>query len=162
MNIRDLITEEGLASIYSGERKGCHSSRHWHNVGTVGLMLAYLEGADPTVPLLFSVYHDCRRSNDGYDPEHGLRASRLAISHYALGHLKVNSTQLDKLVYACVHHSDGLLSPNDLEVACCWDADRIDLVRVGFEVDASLLTTSSAKKLASNNVGIYSGVCDCG
>ena len=38
--------------------------------------------------------------------------------------------QLDKLCYAMRHHSGGDVS-DDATIQTCWDADRLDLGRVG-------------------------------
>lgn len=82
------------------------------------------------------------RENDGRDPEHGPRAAALARELAADGLLPV---ELDTLVEACELHADGLVT-DDPVVGACWDADRLDLWRVGQIVDPSLLSTTEARR----------------
>lgn len=48
------------------------------------------------------------------------------------------------LSYACMHHSNGLLEA-DLTVQVCWDADRLDLGRVGNVPSPKRLCTPAAR-----------------
>jgi uncharacterized protein len=48
------------------------------------------------------------------------------------------------LYVACADHADGL-TEGDVTVQTCWDADRLDLGRVGTTPDPSLLCTDAAK-----------------
>ena len=48
------------------------------------------------------------------------------------------------LAYACTRHSDGLRQA-DVTVQVCWDADRLDLGRVGLVPDPDRLCTSAAR-----------------
>lgn len=48
------------------------------------------------------------------------------------------------LVEACTGHSDGGVEA-DVTVQTCWDADRLDLGRVGIKPDAKYLCTAAAK-----------------
>ena len=50
-----------------------------------------------------------------------------------------------ELLYdACAHHTDGLIDGN-VTVQTCWDADRLDLGRVGTTPDCEYLCTPYAK-----------------
>jgi uncharacterized protein len=55
---------------------------------------------------------------------------------------------IDLLYYACEWHTHGEVSP-DPTIGACWDADRLDLVRVGIIPDQSLLSTAAAQEMAS-------------
>jgi uncharacterized protein len=48
------------------------------------------------------------------------------------------------LAYAVRHHSDGLIEA-DVTVQTCWDADRLDLGRVGIIPRADRLCTEQAR-----------------
>ena len=48
------------------------------------------------------------------------------------------------LGYACTHHSDGLREA-EVTVQVCWDADRLDLGRVGHVPDPERLCTPAAR-----------------
>ena len=89
--------------------KGIHGLPHWARVRRNGLWLAPYTQADPAVVEAFAFVHDLERHNDDYDPEHGLRAARLAHEvHGSL--LGLTSTQVRQVCTACEGHSDGLHS----------------------------------------------------
>ena len=160
--LKDFLTEEACKEVFAGERKGCHSSAHWFKVAQLGVLIATAEEVDPTVPFLFGFYHDCRRDNDGYDPEHGHRAAVLAHSHFQKGWLNISVANLDLLMFACEHHNKGAVDEECKIVSACWDADRLDLPRVGIQTDPKFLGTDTAKKLANYQFNFYNGECTCG
>jgi uncharacterized protein len=121
-----------------------HGLAHWERVCRNGLDLAAeTEGADADVVLFFALVHDSMRLNDGYDPEHGRRGSALARELVA-GSLPLEPRQIDLLTAACDDHADGFVS-GDPTIGACWDADRLDLPRVGIEPEARLLSTAAAQ-----------------
>jgi uncharacterized protein len=52
---------------------------------------------------------------------------------------------MDLLAHACRYHSDGR-SLGDATVLTCWDADRLDLGRVGIAPRADRLCTAAARQ----------------
>ena len=56
----------------------------------------------------------------------------------------MSDERFDLLVYACRHHS-GRLQEAEPEVMACWDADRLDLLRVGIVPDPQRLCTPFAR-----------------
>ena len=52
--------------------------------------------------------------------------------------------ELGLLVVACQGHSDGQ-THEDVTVSTCWDADRLDLGRVGIRPDPRRLCTAAAR-----------------
>ena len=52
---------------------------------------------------------------------------------------------MDLLVEACAGHSDGFTKA-DITVQTCWDADRLDLGRVGIEPHPKYLCTEVARE----------------
>lgn len=122
---------------------GIHGAPHWSRVRENGLRLAGMNGAKPEVVELFAFLHDSRRVDDGADPGHGRRAVGLALS--LRGTLVTLSDEdFDLLAYACTHHSSGMTEA-DITVQTCWDADRLDLGRVGIMPRAIYLCTPAAK-----------------
>lgn len=95
---------------------------------------------------LFALLHDCRRQNEGRDPEHGVRAAEFAQELYNIGMLGLDSGQLATLKYAMIHHNGGQVS-GDPTIGVCWDADRLDLPRVGTTPNIDLMSTQYARKL---------------
>ena len=51
---------------------------------------------------------------------------------------------MDILGFACEEHTNGGVG-SDPTVGVCWDADRLNLWRVGIEPDPRLLSTQAAK-----------------
>lgn len=78
---------------------------------------------------LFGLLHDSCRLNDGRDPKHGERAAEFAHSIHG-DFYSLNPKQLDKLCLALKDHSGENVS-TDATIQTCWDADRLDLGRVG-------------------------------
>ena len=54
----------------------------------------------------------------------------------------------DQLTYACRWHTKRRLS-EDLTIAICWDADRLDLTRIGATVNPYFLNTPQAREIAA-------------
>ncbi|HEX5136248.1 MAG TPA: hypothetical protein VFY93_04695, partial [Planctomycetota bacterium] len=102
-------------------------------------------GARPRVVELFAFLHDARRESDAHDPQHGARAADLARS-LAGRSFALDAADLDLLVAACRDHSEGL-TEGDVTVQTCWDADRLDLGRVGRRPRPDLLCTAAARDL---------------
>ena len=121
-----------------------HGIDHWMRVLYNGRMLAKYTHANLNVVELFAIIHDCQRDNDNYDLEHGRRAAEYvyAIRNYWLD---INEQEMELLVEACKYHSDGLINA-DITVQTCWDADRLDLGRVGIKPIPERLCTEAAKK----------------
>ncbi|MBB6099907.1 uncharacterized protein HNR42_003367 [Deinobacterium chartae] len=120
-----------------------HGPDHWDRVRLIGERLAVRSGADLEVVRLFSVFHDCLRQTDSWDPGHGSRGARRARE--LNGELfALSEARLRLLTYACDHHTDGEIS-DDPTIGTCWDADRLELPRVGIVPDPRLLSTEAAR-----------------
>jgi uncharacterized protein len=123
---------------------GIHGAAHWARVRLNGLQLAALTGARVDVVETFAFVHDCRRRNDAADRGHGERAATYAMAiNDDLLHL--DSAGLEQLVMACASHSDGRMA-GDVTVLTCWDADRLDLGRIGITPDPRRLCTDAARR----------------
>lgn len=122
---------------------GIHGAPHWARVRHNGLILAELTGANTRIVEYFAFIHDLGRQNDDYDPEHGFRAANIA-ERIAGDLIDVSQRELDLLIEACHGHSDGHLEA-DVTVMTCWDADRLDLGRVGICPDPNRLCTEVAR-----------------
>lgn len=122
---------------------GFHGKDHWLRVLKNGRELAVHTGANLRVVELFALIHDSQREHEGDDPEHGHRAAEYARSLQGVW-FDLTRQELELLVYACRYHSDGFIEA-DLTVQVCWDADRLDLGRVGVRPDPQYLCTKFAK-----------------
>jgi uncharacterized protein len=125
-----------------------HGPSHWLKVRRNGLYLADIHGADPEVIRLFAVFHDSCRENEYADPAYGPLGALLASQFRKAGHFDLDDTRMDLLVTACNIHNGGR-PQTDPTLAVCLDADRLDLGRVGIIPDPILLSTPTAKSIAT-------------
>ncbi len=125
---------------------GTHGAVHWARVWENGLRLAETTGANIAVVKLFAVFHDARRVNEDHDPGHGTRGAQLAQA--LRGKLfELPDRDFALLYKACAEHTDGK-TQGDVSVQTCWDADRLDLSRVGIRPRAEFLCTVAAQDSA--------------
>lgn len=141
LNLRPIV-EEILANQVV-EANGIHGILHWGRVYDNGMRVAEHSGANTEVVQLFAFFHDSRRFTDGSDPGHGSRgaeyARRLRGEFFDLP-----DEEFELLYVACRDHTDVDNSDN-ITVQTCFDADRLDLFRVGIKPDPTLLCTDYAK-----------------
>lgn len=122
---------------------GVHGLSHWARVLETGLRLADMSGANRSVVTLFAVFHDCRRKREKRDHGHGIRAAELAKALRA-NHMDLSDEDFGLLAAACAYHTDGKTEA-DITIQCCWDADRLDLGRIGITPKDKLLCTPAAR-----------------
>lgn len=134
---------------YKLEWVGTHGIEHWTRVNSNGLLLAGETGANVIVVNLFAYLHDSCRLNEWTDSDHGRRAAIYAATLHDEGLFKLSADDLCSLCRAIELHADGLTEDN-VTVQTCWDADRLDLGRVGIRPDPQYLCTKAAKKLVSS------------
>jgi uncharacterized protein len=128
----------------TGKNSAIHGQDHWKRVGAAGLaLLPETPAADPSILFLFALFHDSMRVNDSIDPMHGPRAAVLARELRG-GPFDLGDEDMDLLAFACDEHTNGKLG-DDGTVGVCWDADRLNLWRVGFEPDPRFLSTEAAR-----------------
>ena len=129
------------------DRQGVHGPVHWARVRYHALMIGRATGADLLVVELFAFLHDSKRLNEYKDPEHGSRAASYAKELNGT-YFQIAEEQFEKLCYAMTFHSDGGLHV-DPTIQTCWDADRLDLGRVGKKPKAQYLSKEGAKHIDS-------------
>ena len=130
----------------SVEHSSIHGPDHWARVERNGLYVAQKTGANQTIVQLFAVFHDCMRQNDDIDPCHGRRGTEYAVQ-IKDELINIPSDDFDKLYYACEWHTDQITT-DDVTIAACWDADRLDLGRVGFILDYRYMNSKPAQEIA--------------
>ena len=132
-------------------RSTLHGEEHWKAVAITGLAIArQTPGADPAFIVAFAQLHDLMRENDGRDPEHGERAARLfkaLCKDPGLDAFPPAGKRAQEMRYALSRHNTGTrrAEGRDVNVGICWDADRLNLWRVGIEPDPAFLTTPAAR-----------------
>ena len=144
------ISHSGLFNLIISQFKlgvdRVHGISHWRMVGEIGNYLAKQTKADIEVVNLFAYLHDAKRENEDDDLGHAKRASIFADELYNKKLFFISKSQLDKLLFACEHHSHSNVKSDDITVQTCWDADRLDLYRIGIIPDKLFLNTDFAKQ----------------
>jgi len=107
------------------------------------ISIAPFAGADPLVVELFAWLHDSCRWDDFADREHGERAARFALELRGSA-FELEDSRFELLLAACRGHSHGG-TEGEVTVLTCWDADRLDLGRVGIEPHPDRLCTDTAR-----------------
>lgn len=130
---------------------GPHGLPHWSRVYRNGILIAR---SDPFVNLevvtLFAMLHDSQRDNEYDDPEHGIRGSRYAQTLADEGLIQLPGQQLAILKAAIADHPMGWVmdmgtpAKDHHTIQACWDADRLDLGRVGTKPDIAYMATTYA------------------
>jgi len=124
-----------------------HGPSHWRRVEKNGLLLAPRARADERVVRLFAVLHDARRLDEGTDMGHGRRGAELA-ERLRGQHFDIDDEGFQKLYYACAWHEKGRVTAEPT-IGACWDADRLDLPRVGARPLPKYMSTPYGKQLAA-------------
>jgi uncharacterized protein len=128
----------------TGKNSFIHGESHWRRVAAAGLtLLPETPGADPALVFLFALFHDSMRLNDNYDPLHGPRGAALARELRGKA-FDLEDAEMGLLAFACEEHTNGGIG-SDPTVGVCWDADRLNLWRVGIIPDPRFLSTEAAR-----------------
>ncbi len=124
-----------------------HGPDHWDAVLANGRLLSVQPGVCCHVVQAFSHIHDCCRENEYFDEFHGHRAAELAMRVRASHLSMLDDREFELLVFAVREHNGGTTS-NEPTIGACFDADRLELVRVGIAPDPMLMSTPLGKVLA--------------
>ena len=122
---------------------GLHGVSHWGRVYENGVCIAPATGGDAEVLVLFCLFHDACRLNEGRDEGHGRRGAELA-AQWRGQYFDVTPAQFDLVYEACALHTDGL-TEGDRSLKTCWDADRLDLARASILPTPERLCTDAAR-----------------
>lgn len=125
---------------------GVHGIDHWNRVYENGQELITPKVKSIVVGL-FAYLHDCCQVNDGENFGHGERAAEFisTLRDYLLKDVSDGDIQL--LRTACRLHT-GTVSTGNPTIDACFDADRLDLWRVGIIPDPGRMATEKGKKIA--------------
>ncbi len=138
--------EEILSSVMNQfclPRDGLHGPNHWARVLETARRLSRDLDVEQRVIELFALLHDSQRVCDGLDRDHGRRAADLAWRlRRSLG---LADDKLDLLRRALAGHGDTASDPGDDTIRVCWDAERLDLARLGITPRPACLFTEAAR-----------------
>lgn len=128
-----------------------HGLPHWARVWSNGQEIAKRHHGASTINLdviaWFAFLHDSCRLNNHGDPGHGPRASQLACRLRDQGIIVLAETEFRQLCLAMEDHSKGIMEGPPV-VRICWDADRLDLLRVGVIPDPKRMCTGPGEQMA--------------
>jgi uncharacterized protein len=139
-NLKPII--HAILEDYALPWNGLHGISHWARVLENGIRLAQETQANIEVVQLFAIFHDARRVNENVDDGHGKRGAELA--KMLRGMFTLSDHDFDLLYVACADHTEGK-TDGDITIQTCWDADRLDLGRVGMMPEPNKLCTDVAK-----------------
>ena len=146
--LREYAMEHTKLGIYS-----IHGIGHWDRVADKAESLMNKD-VDMLVVKAFAYIHDVEREDEDEDPYHGARAAWLVDKIRSTVLRFLNDKQIEQLKKACKLHTSKWKT-EDATVNACFDADRLDLGRVGITPNPDKMATSEgqiiAKKLALGN-----------
>lgn len=149
MNKKEIIDLAGQAEEMLGEYCLCrgldiHGISHLRRVAVLSGRLALSVGEDVESVVVAGFLHDSARIDEGRGSRHAHDSAKLA--RILLGRFYPH-LDADRICDAIDCHADGEVT-TDMLAACLWDADRLELKRLGITVNPDLLSTRPAKRLA--------------
>lgn len=127
-----------------------HGITHWMRVLNNGLTIAKHTGANIAFVELFALFHDSCRLNDGEDPDHGKRAADLLLSRRS--NLNEIPEELFRHLLEALRNHTHVKHTDNIHTATCWDADRLDLGRVGINPSEEYMNTVIGRLMARNGI----------
>ena len=152
-NIDSLINKVKQFSSDGWALGVCHGVSHWERVERNGLLLA-TEQVNTTVVRLFAYLHDKWRMDNWEDLEHGKRAAENLLTLRGTLLAWLTDEEFALLSKACELHT-VCHSTGNHTIDTCFDADRLDLMRVGITPDPEKMATERGKYYAANMEQFY-------
>lgn len=122
-----------------------HGLTHWRRVFENGLIIATDTGANIELVELFALFHDSCRQDDGDDPKHGRRAAAWVASMRA--DFPDLSEDLFRFLLDALRDHTHVKKTDNIHIAACWDADRLDLGRVYIKPEEEYMNTEIGRLL---------------
>jgi uncharacterized protein len=131
-----------------------HGISHWQRVERNGILLSMdnghlRNGVKINVVRAFAYLHDKCRIDDWEDLEHGPRAAEMIPSIRETILKGLTDEEITLLEKACRYHTLAHKT-GDITVDICFDADRLDLGRVGVTPNPKLMATEQGHFYAAN------------
>lgn len=136
-----------------------HGLGHWQRVERNGIWLStemrdgvphLREEINIKVVRSFAYLHDKCRRHDGADLEHGIRAAEMLPSIRETILKELTDEAFSLLEKACRLHTTVHRTGN-LTIDTCFDADRLDLGRIGITPDPNKMATERGAYYAAIN-----------
>lgn len=131
-----------------------HGLPHWLRVERNGILLSmqngrFREDVNIKVVRYFAYLHDKCRLNDWSDLEHGIRAADMIPTIRETILKDFTNEEVTLLEKACRYHTTKQRT-RILTIDICFDADRLDLDRVGIVPNPQLMATEQGAYYAKN------------
>ncbi len=139
--LREYAIKHSLLGDYS-----VHGVSHWDRVARNADVLITSD-VDELVVKAFAYIHDVERVNDSDDLQHGPRAAMLVDEIRSSELSFLNDQEIEQLKEACRLHTLRHRT-DDATVNACFDADRLDLGRVGITPNPDKMATIQGRILA--------------
>lgn len=107
-----------------------------------GIILSEINGSNLNVIIVYAFFHNIKKKNNEQDIGHAERSANF-LRHYE-SELNLTEEEFDTVYDACKDHSDILFNENK-DIADCWDADRLDIMRKGLYPNKEKLNSIAAK-----------------
>ncbi|MBO5699384.1 MAG: hypothetical protein J6R79_05215 [Bacteroidaceae bacterium] len=154
-----MLADEGIEGVrnfaLSGWKLGeTHGLSHWQRVERYGILLSMENGRfrddiNIKVVRFFAYLHDKCRLNDWDDLEHGVRSAEMLKIIWNTILKDFTDEEVALLEKACRYHTTELRTGIPT-VDVCFDADRLDLCRVGITPNPKLMASKQGAFYATN------------
>lgn len=147
----ELVILPEVLSISPITLSGYHGIEHTKMVGRFCLDLSIALNQNPIPSLFAAALHDCARTNNYYDEEHGPNAVPVAKKLFEKDvALLLSKKEQEQIIYAIKNHTVGT-NAKDVISAILWDSDRIRLSwDRGYK--SEFFSTEIGKKIASLSI----------
>ena len=154
-----ILPESDILGVRKFALKGwelgeTHGLPHWQRVERNGIILSTDNGTireDVNIKVVryFAYLHDKCRLNDWADLEHGVRAADMIPTIRNTILKDFTDEEVALLEKACRYHTTEHRTGNPT-IDVCFDADRLDLGRVGIVPNPKLMATEQGAFYAAN------------
>ncbi len=156
MSLRPLVSKLRPLALMESR---LHGVAHWARVHRYGQQLARRMGLHPQLRECVAVFawtHDLARFDDSGGREHALAGARYLDKVVPAAFPHLSPSQIKLIRAAIYYHSHGCAADEARHqgwfgevrgeeiikaIGCCWDADRLDLLRLGIEPDPNRMST---------------------
>ena len=131
-----------------------HGLSHWQRVERNGIILSmengrFREDINIKVVRFFAYLHDKCRLNDWADLDHGVRSADMLVTMRDTILKDFTDEEVSLLEKACRYHTTELRTGIPT-IDVCFDADRLDLCRVGITPNPKLMASKEGAYYATN------------
>ena len=152
------LPEIGIEEVREFAQKGwklgeMHGLPHWQRVERNGILLSSVDGRireeiNIKVVRFFAYLHDKCRIDNWKDIEHGVRAADMLLTIKDTILKDFTDEEFSLLERACRFHTTERRTGNPT-IDVCFDADRLDLGRVGIVPNPKLMATEQGAYYAA-------------